>query len=138
MGFKRNQAGINELKGQIQEAFALTMGVLDLEFDDVIESDNAFADRGFVNWDIVDTGRFLKSKTIASPSPNLVRWEWNPKNPKNSYPYAAALYTGFMAFGKQYIPGRPWTDRAIERVNVPEWMAFELWKMGIRARWRSD
>lgn len=132
MKFTRNERGINELKSKIRDAFGATMGVLDIEFDDVIESDTAFADLGFVGQDIVDTTRFLKSKVLITGQ-DFARWEWNPKSPKNGYPYAAALYTGFLAFGKYPVAGRPWTDRAVERVNIPEWMAFELRKMGISA-----
>lgn len=133
MGFKRSQKGVNELKGKIREAFGSTMGVLNQEFDDVIESEVAFADLGFNGQDIVDTGRFLDSKVISG-SQDMVRWEWNPRNPDNGYQYAAALYAGFMAFGKKYVPGRPWTDRAIENVNLPEWLNYELDQMGIKSK----
>ncbi|MBD2570052.1 hypothetical protein [Anabaena lutea] len=136
MKFKRNQKGINDLKAKFRDAFGATMGVLDIEYDDVIESDTAFADLGFIGQDIVDTQRFLKSKTLITGQ-DFAKWEWNPKSPLNGYPYAAALYTGFYAFGKYPVAGRPWTDRAIERVNIPEWMAHELRKMGIKARSES-
>ncbi len=132
MKFKRNEPGINQIKAKCQEAFGLTMAILNQEFDDVIESDIAFADLGFVDQDIVDTERFLKSKKFST-IPNGVRWEWAPIAPTNGYVYAAALYAGFMAFGKYPIAGRPWTDRALDRVNVPKWMSYELKQLGVRA-----
>jgi len=135
MKFKRNEKGIGDLKAKIREAFGATMAVLDIEYDDVIESEVVFGDLGFVGQDIVDTARFLKSKTLTVREDSVV-WSWNPKSPENGYPYAAALYTGFWAFGKKYIAGRPWTDRAIERVNLPEWMSYELGKMGVKSRFR--
>ena len=90
MGFKRNEKGINDLKAKIREAFGAPMAVLDIEYDDVIESEVAFSDLGFVGQDIVDTARFLKSKTLTVREDSVV-WSWNPKSPENGYPYAAAL-----------------------------------------------
>jgi hypothetical protein len=136
MKFKRNERGINDLKAKIREAFGATMAVLDIEYDDVIESEVVFSDLGFVGQDIVDTARFLKSKTLTVRQDSVV-WEWNPKSPETGYPYAAALYTGFWAFGKKYIPGRPWADRAIERVVLPEWISYELGKMGIESSFKN-
>lgn len=134
MSIKLNQAAIERLiKKRILEAWAEVVNALDQEFERVIRDPNEFNDLGFTDQDIVDTERFVESLKI-DPKPTKTTWEWDPVSPDDGYHYASALYFGFMAFGKHFVAGRPWAERAIEHVKPLERFQSELRKRGIDAR----
>lgn len=136
---KLNPDTVANLRNEIREAVGDVMAELDLEYEKVIEDMNAFADQGFIDWDIVDTGRFRDSQkvNIATVDSQVVaRWVWNPESPENGYHYAAALYYGFYAFGNQnaWIPGRRWVELGIKRVNPVRKLAANLRERGVSAK----
>ena len=125
-----NKTEIAKLKKAIADSFANVVAQMDAEYTKVIESDTEFADLGFSGQDIVDTGRFRDSQIVNSRTVGgvtVVEWSWNPQDPDTGYHYAAALYSGFNAYGKKWIPGRPWTERAIANVDP-----FQLFIDGIK------
>ena len=91
----------------------------------MIESTDEFSDLGFSGQDIVDTGR-LRDSMIVDSSKDKLTVTWLPKNPKNNFPYAAAVWSGYFAFGKKYIPGRKWDLKAIDNVNIAQSLADKL------------
>ena len=138
--FKPNAANIAKLKQKIALAYGNVIETLDAEYDAVIEDPNEFSDLGFDSQDIIDTGRFKDSKLLDVRTENdriNAHWSWNPTDPETGYHYAAALYTGFMAYGKKWIPGRPWPDRAIARVDPPKALQAEMKLQGIPAKTRK-
>ena len=130
--FKVNPEGMAQLQKALAEAFGQAMADLDGEFDRVIEDPNEFSDLGFTDQDIVDTGRFRDSKTLNAEG-NSASWNWNPTDPDTGDQYALGLYTGFLAFGRRWVPGRPWPERAIDNLDVPQKIADYLGEMGIEA-----
>lgn len=110
----------------------------DIESDRVIEDPNEFANLGFVDWDIVDTGRLLKSKIISVEGDLGVRFSWDPVSPENGYHYASAVYHGFHAWGKKYIPGRPWSERAAHNIEPVKFIAKELSRAGYKVKVLRD
>lgn len=139
--FNINYPQYRKFKSAIVESFAAVIETLNDEYDAVIEDLNEFADLGFVDWDIVDTGRLRDSKqldvrTEANGDLNAT-WDWNPHDPETGYPYAAAVYSGFNAYGKRYIPGRPWPERAIKRVDIPKALSAEMKLRGVPAKVRK-
>ena len=56
-----NKAAIAKLKKNVKTAFKKTNEQLGKSLE-IIESETAFSDIGFTNWDIVDTGRLRDSQ----------------------------------------------------------------------------
>lgn len=109
------------ISNKVEESVAIIHAEYNVIVDQVIESLSEFADLGFDGQDIIDTGRLLNSKTIetsGSIDTELVaEWEWDPIDPESGHHYARAVYYGFFAFGRHYVPGRPWARRAMENLN---------------------
>lgn len=126
-----------KLKQDVKEARAQAIAKVSIELDRVIESEVEFSDLGFLGQDIVDTGRLRDSKVIA-PNPDGVTFTYDPVSPENGYHYGAAVWLGFWAFGKKYIPGRPWTLRAVKNENPTVNVAQALEDMGYDVRIRFD
>ncbi len=106
----------------------------DIESDRVIEDPNEFSNLGFVNQDIIDTGRLLRSKIIVPKGDLEIQFSWNPVNPDNGYEYASAVWWGFSAWGKKFIPGRPWSDRAMHNIDPVNGIAKHLQNLGYDAK----
>ena len=119
---------MEELDNILTEAFANITEALTDEFTVVIEEIGAFPQ--MPSSDIVDTGRLRDSLIIDTDNYNC-KWEWEPKNPDNGYPYAPAVYSGFLAYGKKPIPGRHWPEKAMKRLDPVLGFAAELELQGI-------
>ena len=130
-------ANSSSIRKIVKEAFAVVVAELNEEFDRVIEDPNEFQDLGFIDQDIIDTGR-LKNSKIVNASDLQVTWSWEPISPENGYSYASAVYHGFFAYGKKYIPGRRWTDRAVARIKPLKKLEKELNKRGLKAKITKD
>lgn len=133
MKFKVNPKGLKHYKQGAKEAWGETMAALELKMEDVIRDPNAFAEQGFVEQDIVDTERFVNSQMVQVRD-GLTSFSWNPHSPENGYPYAPALYAGFMAYGKKWIPGRHWPEKAIDELDVTEEFKRNLNDRGAKAK----
>lgn len=120
---------LKQIKKDVEQSFGVAIAKVNVELDRVIESGSEFADLGFSGQDIIDSERLKDSKVVSS-SPNSVTFTYEPKSPENGYPYAPAVYEGFFAWGRKYIPGRPWTDRAVFNENPVKNMAFYLDNLG--------
>jgi hypothetical protein len=107
---------LNNLEELAQEAFSQVVEEYSLWVDATIESLDAFSDLGFSDWDIVDTGRLLESKAVNSQD-NEVEFEWSPRDPETGLFYAPRVWAGFLAYGRKYIPGRHWPERAAQTLN---------------------
>ena len=137
MKFKDPKKLIAQLKKDVAEARGVAIAKVNLELDRVIESEGEFSDLGFIDQDIIDTGRLRDSKVISA-NPNGVTFSYDPVSPENGYHYGAAIFFGFFAWGKKYIPGRPWTIRAIKNENPTINMASYLEDMGYQVTIRQD
>jgi hypothetical protein len=135
--FKDPKKLIAHIKKDVKEAFGVAIARLDAEMDRVIVDENEFSDLGFLGQDIVDTGRLRDSKVINA-NPNGVTFSYDPVSPENGFHYGAAVWLGFWAFGKKYIPGRPWTIRAAINESPVVNMADELEKMGYNVKIKYD
>lgn len=132
MGFKINQAALKQFERKVDDAWAEVITALDLEYENVINDENAFPD--FPNQDIVDTARFRDGQSVDVKARRAL-WLWAPISPDNGYCYAAALYYGFYAYGgSKWIEGRPWVEVAFQNVNPVAMMALLLAQKGIKAR----
>ncbi len=120
---------MEEIDKILAEAFANLVEVLTDEFTVVIEEIGAFPQ--MPNSDIIDTGR-LRDSIIIDTDNYKTKWEWGPRNPDNGYPYAPAVYSGFLAYGKKPIPGRHWPEKAMKRVDPVSAFSAELELMGIK------
>lgn len=136
MKFKDPSKLIAQLQKDVQEATGEAIAKVDLELDRVIESESEFQDLGFVEQDIVDTGRLRDSKVITA-TPNGVTFSYDPVNPDDGYHYASAIFLGFNV-GRKYIPGRPWTNRAVKNENPTVNVAEHLRGLGYKVRTRYD
>lgn len=139
MKFNLNYPQYKKFKQQILDAYAEVIETINAEMDAVIEDSNEFSDLGFDNQDIVDTGRLRDSKMLnvqSTDTGTIATWSWNPHDPETGYPYAPAIYAGFMAYGKKYIPGRPWPERAIARVDPMKALEAEMKIRGVPAKVR--
>lgn len=137
MKFKDPKKLIAQIKKDVAEARGVAIAKIDAELDRVIESEDEFSDLGFISQDIIDSGRLLDSKVISA-NPNGVTFTYDPVSPENGYHYGAAVYLGFFAWGKKYIPGRPWTIRAMKNENPTINLAIALEEMGYRVTIKSD
>lgn len=127
----------DQIKADIQDSFAELVANLNEEFDEVITSESEFSDLGFAGQDIVDTGRLRDSKIVAVSS-DTANFSWNPKDPRSGYPYAKAVQSGFFAYGKKYIPGRPWDLRAVANVDPISLIAGELRLKGYKVKIKKN
>lgn len=132
---------IARLKKQIEkdvaDAMAKVFAKYDIEVDRVIESPNEFSNLGFIGQDIVDTGRLLKSKVITIGTFNGM-WEWAPISPENGFPYGPAVHEGFLAWGKKFIPGRPWDVRAAQNIDPVQIVVNVLNSKGYRVKIKQN
>lgn len=107
---------LDNLEEIAEDAFAEIVAQYNIHVDEVIESLEAFNDLGFTEQDIVDTGRLRDSKLVQVED-NLAEFEWSPRAPKTGFAYAPLVWAGFMAYGKKYVPGRHWPERAAATLN---------------------
>lgn len=129
---------LDDLHGIINEAFGNLVADYNEWVDAVIESPDMFSDRGFVDHDIVDTGRLLNSKEVDVKD-NSATFSWEPHSPNNGFAYAPAVWTGFYAWGdkRNYVPGRHWPERAATTLNdvgITESFVEKLKTAGVKAR----
>lgn len=137
MKFKDPKKLIAQIKKDVSEARGVAIAKLDIELDRVIESEKEFSDLGFISQDIVDTGRLRDSKVISA-NPNGVTFSYDPVSPDNGYHYGNAIFFGFFAWGKKYIPGRPWTIRAVKNEDPVLNMANFLEDLGYQVTINYD
>jgi hypothetical protein len=78
------------------------------KFTEVISEPGAFD--GFEG-DIVDTGRLRASQQLDFVSPNEARFSWNTE-------YALYVLLGFTYRNGREQPGRDWTKRRLEQLDV--------------------
>ncbi|MDJ0723710.1 MAG: hypothetical protein QNJ38_01200 [Prochloraceae cyanobacterium] len=124
-----------KLQKKIKDIYADVVAKYDMESDRVIEDPNEFANLGFVDWDIVLTGRLLDSKIIETQGSFATKFSWDPVSPENNYHYASAVFWGFNAWGgTKFIPGRPWSERAAHNIDCVSYFAKELNKAGYNAK----
>ena len=128
---------LEDLTSVIKEAFGDLVADYNEWVDAVIESPDMFSDRGFVDHDIVDTGRLLNSKEVDAKDTEAT-FLWEPHSPLNGFPYAPAVWTGFYAWGdkRNYIPGRHWPERAATTLNdvgVTQAFVEKLKDLGLEA-----
>ncbi len=128
-----------KLKKEIKKIYADVVAKYDIESDRVIEDPNEFANLGFVDWDIVLTGRLRDSKIIETQGELATKFSWDPVSPENGYHYASAVFWGFNAWGgTKFIPGRPWSERAAHNIDCVSYFAKELNKAGYNAKVIKD
>ena len=131
---KVNQKAIAQLKSTINEVFGDTVVALNEKFEEVIEDPYAFSAEGFNNWDIVDTGRLRVSQMVSviSQGPRTTAyWQWDPVDPETRRHYAGDVFAGFLSFAGNWIPGRDWPGRAVERLDPLTFFAEALKKRKI-------
>ena len=128
---------IKHLEKDVAEARGQAIATYDAELDRVIQSPDEFSDLGFDGQDIIDTSRLFDSKVISA-NPDGVTFSYDPVDPETGYHYAAAVFYGFFAYGRKYIPGRRWTIRALKNENPVVNMVTSLKAMGYNARVVSD
>ncbi len=116
------------------ESWAEVVAALEVELEEVITDPNAFEDIGFVDQDIVDTGRLRDSQQVTAQN-RKVTFAWNPRDPETGELYATTVYSGFKAYGKgKWIPGRRWPEKAIDRLNVTETLKDKMVARKIKAK----
>ena len=115
-----NKQAIAQFKSKINEAFGDVVAALDAELEAVIEDPYGFTDLGLVDHDIVDTGRLRDSQVVTVTSQGhttTAEWEWDPVDPETRRHYAGDVFTGFVTFSGNWMPGRDWPGRAVERLD---------------------
>ena len=124
-----NKAAIAKLKKNVKTAFKKTNAQLGKSFTEIIESETAFSDIGFTNWDIVDTGRLRDSQhcDVIRETDNKIEeiWTWDPVDPETGRNYAGDVLVGFIINGN-WIPGRNWPERGVENLNPVRVFKTEL------------
>lgn len=125
MKFTINPKGVAKMHQAFDESWAEVVAALEVEMEETITDPNAFPELGFVDQDIVDTGRLRDSQKV-NVKDRKVSFAWDPHSPENGYAYAPAVYSGFLAFGKKWIPGRRWPEKAVDRLDVPEVLRGKL------------
>lgn len=121
---------LDKLNKAINIAFDATIDKLDVALDDAITGE-------YWEWqnetlrkngdlippglrDIVDTGNLLDSKTIARSSEgNQVEWSWDTD-------YALYVHEGVTLQSGTELPARPWTEKALETVDVKSTFETQL------------
>ncbi len=127
-----------ELRSIVKEAMGEVYAEYNVEVDRVIESLNEFADLGFIDQDIIDTGRFLNSKLITTREDigrliTEMEVEWSPQSPDNGAYYAPYLWRGYFAWGKKFIQGRHFDTRAAKNIDVTRNFVEKLRQKGVKA-----
>ena len=129
---------LRRLKQVIAECLAEVAAEYETEVNRVIESENEFADLGFVSQDIVDTGRLKNSLVVETRAGegdlvSEISFSWEPRSTENNYPYAPAVWMGFFAFGgPKFIPGRHWDTRAAKNIQIVRRFGDRLTRKGIK------
>lgn len=128
-----------DLIRQIKDAMGEVYAEYNVEVDRVIESENEFADLGFVNQDIVDTMRLLNSKVVLTQEDlgaiiTIMIVTWAPISPENGFPYGPAVWRGFFAWGRKFIEGRHWDTRAAKNIDVTRNFVNKLRRRGVNAK----
>lgn len=93
---------------------------LDQEFEAVIEASGAFSDIGLSGRDIVLSGALRDSqrmKTTIEGGKYKVAWGWDPVDPETGYHYAKDVFVGFTSYAGNFIPGRNWPGKAVDRIE---------------------
>ena len=125
-----NKAAIANLKKNVKTAFKKTNTQLGKSFTEIIESETAFSDIGFTNWDIVDTGRLRDSQhcDVIIETDNKIEeiWTWDPVDPETGRNYAGDVLVGFVSINGNWIPGRNWPERGVENLNPVRVFKTEL------------
>lgn len=123
MRFKKtkiNTKPLDKLLKKASEAIEDLIKDLDQEFEAVIEDSGAFADIGLPNRDIVWSGELRDSQKMKSTIQSgkyKVTWEWDPVDPETGYHYAKDVFVGFTSYAGNFIPGRNWPGKAVERLQ---------------------
>lgn len=105
------------------------------EVNRVIESETEFADQGFTSQDIIDTGNLQASLQVdgrAIQQGYELSFSWEPRDPESGYPYAPAVWSGFFAWGRKFIPGRRWDTRAAKNMKIVQVFVKELKERGVK------
>lgn len=132
--FRLNPKGVDTANQAFDEAWADVVAELEVEMEAVIRDPNAFADQGFTDQDMVDSGRFQMSQQVAVKG-GIAKFRWTAKSPETGFPYPIALYTGFRAWGKgKLISGRRWPEKAVDRLDVPGTLKQKMAERGIKAK----
>ena len=130
---------LKRLKKDVKKIYADAIAKYNLEVDRVIEDPNEFANLGFLEQDIVDTGRLRDSKIIETQGELSTRFSWDPIDPETGYHYASAVFWGFNAYGgSKFIPGRPWSERAVYNIDPVNYISDRLKKKGYNAKVIKD
>ena len=118
---------VNQIIKDVEESFAEIYDLVSAKLDEVILTAGEFEG---VPQDIVDTGE-LKDSKQSEQSTREISFEYDPVNPDDGFHYAEAVYGGFYAYGgKEYVPGRRWTDRAVKKVDPTQVLADSLREKG--------
>lgn len=116
-----------ELVDAYQRAFVRLANRMDAEFRQIIQTPGIFD--GFPQ-DIVDTGALLRSQKMTIIGIGGVRWDWEVD-------YAVFVHEGYTLRGGKKQEGRPWTEKAMERLILPnlftEYFNQEINKIAIRS-----
>jgi len=131
--FKLNPKGIKKMNDAFDRAWGEVMAALDIELEATIRDPYAFADLGFVDQDIIDSGRFLKSQQIKDDG-RAVAFSWSAKDPKSGFAYPLALYTGYRAWGRKYIPGRKWPEKAADSLDLVGYLKAKMRAYGVKGQ----
>ncbi len=122
-----------QLKKAVKRAMAKTSIEYIKEVDKTIKSTTEF----IPGQDIIDTGNLLRSlqASIKQDSGRIIiqyAYKWAPVNPKNGFAYAVAVWMGYFAFGRKFIPPRPWDTRAAKNLRVVHRFATNLKAEGVK------
>ena len=101
----------DDVTDKAKEAFKELAMLFFAENVQVISDPSAFLN--YPGQDIVDTGRLRASTQVDFESPLIAVFSW-------SVEYAAYIHEGYVRADGQVVPGRPWTEVAIERLKPEE------------------
>lgn len=122
-----------QLKKAVKNAMKKTSVAYIKEVDKTIKSTTEF----IPGQDIIDTGNLLRSLEVSVKQDTgriiiQYAYKWAPVNPKNGFAYAVAVWMGFFAFGRKFIPPRPWDTRAAKNLKVVNKFAANLKAEGVK------
>lgn len=126
------------LKQAIAKAYQETIEELGSEVTEVISDPNEFSAEGFTDQDIIDSGRFKESQELNFPTQFQATFKWDPIDPETGFHYGAALFTGFWAWGRTFIPGREYPYAAIRRNKPVQRLAYKLRDLGLKVKFRDN
>jgi len=128
---------MDELLSTVEEAFGSLVAEYNVKVDETIESLDAFSDLGYVDHDIVDTGRLLNSKVLdvkSSADSWSADFTWDPQSPENGYKYANRVWAGYWSKGgKNFFPGRHWPERTAKAMGITKRFVELLQSEGLDA-----